>query len=416
MFENVIGYDHIKEELLTIIGWYKDEKILYDKKYKLPKGIVFYGPPGNGKTLFVRELIEAFNTNAYIVQGDENKIESEITNIYEKARKNPFSLVLIDELDLLIGKNSSVTRVLQDELDGINQTGGRVLTIATTNYYDSLPEALRRSGRFDRQMEIDTPDKETRMRLLEHLFNSFEIDSSLLSINYLAEMTHYHSCAEIISICNDIALRHGKKTITNKDFLNSMDICNGRLRYNINSLNVHDRAIAIHEIGHALIALRYSNNFKLLMTNYSRGGGYTQTCPLDETMKSIESEKQEIEISLGGTICEKLFNGFQSIGAEDDLEKARAKANYVVNRYGLYGSSNVLKRYDSYERMETEKTRFKNEKLSNNLIKKCEKRVIKYLKNKGKLVYCLADKMQQNGFLFEEDFRNIICEFNTDQK
>ena len=416
MFENVIGYDYVKEELATIIGWYRNDKILNDKKYKLPKGIVFYGQPGNGKTLFVRELISAFNTNAYIVQGDEEKIESEITKTYEEARKNPFSLVLIDELDLLIDKNSSVTRVLQDELDGINQDGGRVLTIATTNYYDSLPEALRRSGRFDRQMEIDTPDKETRIKLLEHCFNIYEIDSSCISIKYLAEMTHYYSCAEIIAICNDLALRYSNKTITNKDFLKSKDICNGRLRYNMKSSKTQDRTVAIHEVGHALIALKYSNNYKVLMTNYSRRGGYTQTCPVEESMQSIESEIQDIEISLAGTICEKLFNSFQSTGADDDLENARAKANYVVNRYGIYGSTTILKRFDLYGRMETEKTRLRNEKLSNKLIKSCEKRVIKYLKNKGKLVYYLADLMQQNGFLLEEDFQKTINEFNNNRK
>ena len=416
MFENVIGYDYVKEELATIIGWYRDEKILNDKKYKLPKGIVFYGQPGNGKTLFVRELINAFNTNAYIVQGDEDKIESEITKIYEEARKNPFSLVLIDELDLLIDKNSSVTRVLQDELDGINQDGGRVLTIATTNYYDSLPEALRRSGRFDRQIEIDTPDKETRIKLLEHCFNIFKIDSSCISIKYLAEMTHYYSCAEIIAICNDLSLRYGNKIITNKDFLKSRDICNGRIRYNMKSSKVQDRMIAIHEVGHALIALKYSNNYRVLMTNYSRGGGYTQTCPTDGAAQSIESEIQDIEISLAGTICEKLFNGFQSTGADDDLENARGKANYVVNRYGIYGISSVLKRYDTYARMETEKTRLINERLANRLLKECEKRVTKYLKNKGKLVYCLADLMQQNGFLLEEDIQKTINEFSINCK
>lgn len=416
MFENVIGYDYVKEELATIIGWYKDEKILNDKKYKLPKGIVFYGQPGNGKTLFVRELINAFNANAYIVQGDEEKIESEVTKTYAEARKNSFSLVLIDELDLLIDKNSTVTRVLQDELDGINQDGGRVLTIATTNYYDSIPEALRRSGRFDRQMKIDTPDKETRIKLLEHCFNIFEIDSSCISIKYLAEMTHYYSCAEIIAICNDLALRYSNKRITNKDFLKSKDICNGRLRSNIKNSKSHDKTIAIHEVGHALIALKYSSNYKVLMTNYSRNGGYTQTCPAEGSMQSIESEIQDIEISLAGTICEKLFNSFQSTGADDDLENARAKANYVVNRYGIFGSSCILKRYNPCERMETEKTRLRNERLANRLLRECEKRVIKYLRNKGKLVYYLAALMQQNGFLLEEDFQKTINEFNTNRK
>lgn len=408
MLENVIGYDYIKEELSNIINWYNNDKILNDKNIKLPKGIVFYGNPGNGKTLFVRELRNAFDANAYVIKGDAEKIESEITKTYEEARKHPFSLVLVDELDLLIGDNSSLTRLFQDELDGINQDGGRVLTIATTNHFYSLPEALTRNGRFDRPIEITAPDKKTRIKIFEHFFNVLDIDGSKLSFDFLAEMTHFKSCADIIAICNDLALRHNGKTISNSDFLRSIDICNGRIRCISSNSIAHNRAIAIHEIGHALLTLKYSENYKLLMTSYCGNGGYTSACPVDESITNIEAEIQNIEITLAGNICEKLFNDFESTGSVDDLEKARNSANYIVNRYGIYGSSTILKRFDSEARMETEKTRYRNEKLSNKLIRKCERCVVKYLITKKELVYTLTTMMQEKGYLLEDDFIKVI--------
>ena len=412
MFENVIGYDYVKEELSTIIGWYKDERLLNDQKVRLPKGIIFFGEPGNGKTLLVRELINAFDTNSYIIQGEGNEPEREIKEVYEKARKNQFSLVLIDEIDLLIDKDKKILRILQDELDGINQDGGRVLTIATTNYIYDIPDALRRRGRFDREIKIDRPDIKTRKELIKKLVDELGIDDSKIQYDFIAEMSHHRSCSDLISICNDMALRNYGGPISNYDFLRSMDVCDGNLRYSIENSKRFDRTIAIHEIGHALLTLKYSDNYNLLMTNYSKEGGYTSSCPAEGSTPSVESERQNIEITLAGMICEKLFVGYETVGAENDLEKVRNLANYLVNRYGFFGTTNVLKRYNQYSRMETEKTRLRNEELSNKIIKKCERNTIRFLKDKGIIVSKLAELMQEKGFLVKEDFINVITSNN----
>ena len=102
MFENIIGYDYVKKELELIIGWYNNELFLNNKNAKLPGGIIFNGPPGNGKTFFIREILKQFKDNSFVIEGDDENVLEEITNTYASARKNKVSIVLIDELDLLI--------------------------------------------------------------------------------------------------------------------------------------------------------------------------------------------------------------------------------------------------------------------------------------------------------------------------
>ena len=98
MFENIIGYDYVKKELELIISWYNNEEYINNENAKLPNGILFYGSPGNGKTFFIRELVNKFKDNAFVIDGDNQNILDEITSTYKKARANKLSLVLIDEI------------------------------------------------------------------------------------------------------------------------------------------------------------------------------------------------------------------------------------------------------------------------------------------------------------------------------
>ena len=103
MFENIIGYDYVKEELRTIISWYKNDEFVKNENASLPNGILFYGSPGNGKTLFIKELKKQFSDNAFVINGDSENILKEISDAYAKAREKELALILVDEIDLLIG-------------------------------------------------------------------------------------------------------------------------------------------------------------------------------------------------------------------------------------------------------------------------------------------------------------------------
>lgn len=159
-FKNVYGYEEVKKELNLIKTWYEDETILNNPKIALPKGILFYGTPGNGKTLFVREFLNNFNVPKYIVEGRNENTSMEIKRMFEKAKKEKFAIVVIDELELLVEENSKEQRILQQELDGVVQKG-TILVLATANNIRKVGDPLLRPGRFDKKIEISKPDRES---------------------------------------------------------------------------------------------------------------------------------------------------------------------------------------------------------------------------------------------------------------
>ena len=156
--KNIYGYSQIKEELFLIQNWYFNSNNLGDKKILLPKGLLFFGDPGEGKTLIVREYSKSFNYPLFVIEGNNDNVENEVISTYDLARKENNAIVIIDELDRLIDKDNKLIRVLQSQLDGF-KSNDNVLTLATANDYCNLPNALLREGRFDRKFRVSPNNK-----------------------------------------------------------------------------------------------------------------------------------------------------------------------------------------------------------------------------------------------------------------
>ena len=406
MFENIIGYDGIKKEIELIISWYKNEKIINDENAKLPSGIIFYGPPGNGKTLFIKELYYQFKDNAFIIEGDSDNIVSEITSIYKKARENKLALVLIDEIDLLLS-NDRIRRSLQDELDGINKGSERVLTIATTNSLRDLPIPLRRSGRFDRTIKISMPNKQEVKLILEHYFNKLNMKTNINDYDWLFDHLSDLSCADIVTLCNDCYLRYNGECIDEEKILISLSKIDSTTPL-INENEPRRIEHAYHEIGHSLMVLKYKKYFNLLETRFFDDGAFCHYSFKDEDVFGMKGMIARIEIGLGGAVVDQIFYNDVFEGSESDLEDIRNRINYLVNRFPYKNITEVMRRYDKDYRMETEKTRLKNEKIGNKLLKKCYKNVYKYLwKHKNEIIK-YANMLIEKGRLIISDFDEFL--------
>ena len=159
MFEKIAGYEVVKEELIRIRDWFLNKDILNNENIRLPKGILFHGTPGNGKTLFIKEYANSFNVPIINIEGNNENTAKEIHDSFTKSKEYDLSIILIDEIDNLIGSNENNERALKAELDGVN-SNKKVLVLATTNSIFKLSEPLLRSGRFDRVIAISRPDKE----------------------------------------------------------------------------------------------------------------------------------------------------------------------------------------------------------------------------------------------------------------
>ena len=194
-----------------------------------PKGVLLYGPPGTGKTLIAKAL--ATETNSYFipVNGPEimdkyyGESERKLREIFEEAQQNAPSIIFIDEIDSIAPKREEtrgeverrVVAQLLALMDGLVARGD-VIVIGATNRPDSIDPALRRPGRFDREIEIGVPDKEGRKEILQiHTRNMPLADD--VDLDELASVTHGFVGADLESLCREAAMNTLKRILPKID-------------------------------------------------------------------------------------------------------------------------------------------------------------------------------------------------------
>ena len=109
----VIGHINQKKELLSVINWFKHSKELKAKGVSIPKGVILFGEPGNGKSLLIKEIIRCVEAPVFVFQGEQANVVEGIVETFKKAREAGHSIIVFDELDLLINKERRVVRALE---------------------------------------------------------------------------------------------------------------------------------------------------------------------------------------------------------------------------------------------------------------------------------------------------------------
>jgi transitional endoplasmic reticulum ATPase len=183
-----------------------------------PKGVLLHGPPGCGKTLLAKAVANESGANFYSISGPEifskwyGQTEQNLRKIFEEAEKNAPSIIFIDEIDAIAPKREEVTGEVEKRtvaqllalMDGL-KTRGKVIVIAATNIPHALDPALRRPGRFDREIEIGIPDRKGRKEILQihtrHMPLAKDVD-----LDKLADVTHGFTGADISALCKEAAM------------------------------------------------------------------------------------------------------------------------------------------------------------------------------------------------------------------
>jgi transitional endoplasmic reticulum ATPase len=194
-----------------------------------PKGVLLHGPPGTGKTLLAKAVANETNSSFYTIGGPEimskyhGESEERLRNVFEQAEKNAPSIIFIDEIDSIAPKREEVTGEVERRIvaqllslmDGM-KSRGKVVVIAATNRVDAIDPALRRPGRFDREIEIGVPNRDGRLEVLQIHTRGMPLDKDV-NLEKLADISHGFVGADLQALAKESAIRALRRVLPDID-------------------------------------------------------------------------------------------------------------------------------------------------------------------------------------------------------
>lgn len=359
-FDDVAGVEEAKEEVQEIVDFLKYPARYVEIGAKIPKGVLLVGSPGTGKTLLAKAVAGEADVPFFSVSGS-SFIEmfvgvgaARVRDLFEQAKKDAPSIIFIDEIDA-IGKSRSAGAMmggndereqtlnqLLAEMDGFG-TDVPVIVLAATNRPEILDQALMRPGRFDRQVLVDKPDFQGRVKILKVHMRNVKMDDDV-EIEEIARLTAGLAGADLANVINEGALlagRKSQKTVKQRDLFEAVERAIAGLAKKSRRINPKEKKIvAYHESGHALMAETTVGAKKVSKVSIVPRGlaalGYTLNKPEEDKFMMQRHELwAEVDVLLGGRAAEQVFIGEISTGAGNDLERATDIIKSMVQTYGM---------------------------------------------------------------------------------
>ena len=359
-FADVAGIDEAKQELKEVVDFLKEPEKFKKIGARIPKGVLLLGEPGTGKTLLAKAVAGEAKVPFFSMSGSEfvemfvGVGASRVRDLFGKARKNAPCIVFIDEIDAVGRKRGSgqgggndereqTLNQLLVEMDGFG-TDETIIVLAATNRADVLDRALKRPGRFDRQVYVDMPDLKGREEILKvHAKNKkFAPD---VDFNIIAKKTAGMAGADLANILNEgaiLAARAGRTEITMADLEEASEkVEMGPEKRSKVIADIDKKITAYHEAGHAVVNHILGGETKVhKITMIPRGpaGGYTMPLPAEERMyRSKKYFLNEMAEFYGGRAAEEIIFGKDQIttGASSDIRRASAIARFMVTQIGM---------------------------------------------------------------------------------
>lgn len=440
-FKDVAGCDEEKEEVKEIIDYLKDPKRFTDMGARIPKGMLMVGPPGTGKTLLAKAVAGEADVPFFSISGSDfvemfvGTGASRVRDMFKKAAQAAPCIVFIDEIDAvgrqrgagMGGGNDEREQTLNQllvEMDGMGENKGIVI-IAATNRPDVLDPALLRSGRFDRQITVNLPDKRGRYEILKVHARNKKLAADV-NLENLAKRTPGFSGADLENVLNEgaiLAVRGKRKIITLDDLDEAIDrVMMGPAKKSKKYSDKEKRLVAYHEAGHAVIGLKLEsadNVEKVTIIPRGEAGGYNMMIPGEEKMFPTKADFMgQITGLMGGRVAEEVIFDEISAGASNDIQKATKIAKAMVRSWGMSslgpiqyddGTGNVFlgRDYSSGSNYSGE-IAYEIDKEIRKIINECHEQAKQIILENKDLLTLIADTLVEEETITSEQIMNLM--------
>ncbi|KAF3439547.1 hypothetical protein FNV43_RR17825 [Rhamnella rubrinervis] len=368
-FADVAGVDEAKEELEEIVEFLRNPDKYVRLGARPPRGVLLVGLPGTGKTLLAKAVAGEADV-PFISCSASEFVElyvgmgaSRVRDLFARAKKEAPSIIFIDEIDAVAKSRDGKFRIVSNdereqtlnqlltEMDGFDSNSA-VIVLGATNRSDVLDPALRRPGRFDRVVMVETPDRNGRESILKVHVSKKELPlGENVNLGDIASMTTGFTGADLANLVNEAALlagRQNKVVVEKIDFIQAVERSIAGIEKKTAKLQGSEKAVvARHEAGHAVVGTAVANLLpggqprveKLSILPRSGGAlGFTYTPPTNEDryLLFVDELRGRLVTLLGGRAAEEVvYSGRVSTGALDDIRRATDMAYKAVAEYGL---------------------------------------------------------------------------------
>ena len=358
-FADVAGLKEVKEDLSQIVDFIKRPEVYKQYGAKLPKGTILYGPPGTGKTLLARAVAGEANANFIALNSTDftaskwGEVPKMIKELFETARENTPCIIFIDEIDMLgLNRGADKANSLAHReslnaflcaMDGFNQYEG-VTVMAATNRLEDLDPAMMRPGRFDNLFAVPLPSDINEVEEVVQIYMKNKSFEQNVKSRDIAHKLLRQSPASIESIINEaclIAIKKNNGVIREQDLNEAYlkKIIKGHVKENAEVSKEDNELVAIHESGHALIAVIEGvpvQNVTIMGTTTGAGGLTVMNQQNKNYYKKADYENQ-IRISYGGRAAEQIIFGEDMVttGASADINNATNLIRSAATYYGF---------------------------------------------------------------------------------
>ncbi|HEX6857373.1 MAG TPA: ATP-dependent zinc metalloprotease FtsH [Streptosporangiaceae bacterium] len=357
-FSDVAGYEGAKSEITEVVDFLRNPDRYRRAGAMAPRGVLMVGPPGTGKTLLARAVAGEAEVPFFSVTGS-SFVEmfvgvgaARVRDLFNEARKRAPAIIFVDEIDAIGQRRGGSGVVANDEreqtlnqllaeMDGFDMTQG-IVVLGATNRPEVLDPALLRPGRFDRQVVIPLPTLAERAAILAVHVRGKKLAGDV-DLSVVARGTPGFSGADLANLANEaaiVAVRDNRETITAADFEQARDrILLGRREGSNVLLPEEKNAVAIHEAGHALVAVLSEHADPVAKVTILPAGqalGVTEQLPLVERhLYGEDYLTDSLAVRLGGRAAELVELGQGSTGASNDLASATDLATRMIREFGL---------------------------------------------------------------------------------